>query len=73
MTKNSLDESGERYYLSKRKKRQEVKVTNVRLSNGTEGKVEVQVNGEWGSVCSYKFDIVDAAIVCQSLGFVNLK
>ena len=66
---NRLDESGEKYYLNKkRKKRQETKVTNVRLSNGTSGRVEVQVNGEWGSICSYKFDIVDAAIVCQSLG-----
>lgn len=66
---SNLDESN--YYSSKkRKKRDEIKVTNVRLSNGTEGRVEVQINGVWGSVCSYKFDIVDAAIVCRQLGFV---
>lgn len=69
--RGNSDESGDRYYLNKRRKREpEVKVTNVRLSNGTEGRVEVQVNGEWGSVCSYKFDLVDATIVCQQLGFV---
>ncbi|RWS26925.1 uncharacterized protein B4U80_09870, partial [Leptotrombidium deliense] len=42
----------------------------LRLSNGTEGKIEVRYGNEWGSVCSYGFDMVDAAVVCQQLGFV---
>lgn len=67
---NNLNDTGA-YYLN-RKKREETKVTNVRLSNGTSGRVEVQVNGEWGSVCAYKFDLVDAAVVCQQLGLVLL-
>ncbi|RWS09858.1 uncharacterized protein B4U79_09122 [Dinothrombium tinctorium] len=42
----------------------------VRLSNRSEGKVEVLVGNEWGSVCSYGFDIADAAVICQQLGLV---
>lgn len=42
----------------------------VRLSNGDQGRLEVNIDGRWGSVCSYGFDIVDASIACQQLGMV---
>ncbi|XP_067119939.1 protein bark beetle [Centruroides vittatus] len=44
--------------------------TNVYLSNQTEGKLEVQIDGITGSVCSYGWDIQDAAVVCHQLGLV---
>lgn len=44
--------------------------TSIRLSNGTEGRLEVKVGIEWGTVCGYNFDIEDAAVACHQLGYV---
>lgn len=44
--------------------------TNIRLSGPTEGLLEVLVDGNWGSVCDYGWDIVDASIACNQMGLV---
>jgi len=44
----------------------------VRLVDGnkpSEGRVEVQHSGQWGTVCRRGFDTNDARVVCRSLGF----
>ena len=46
--------------------------TDIRLVDGLsphEGQVEVCQYGVWGSVCNAKWDIRDAQVVCQQLGY----
>lgn len=43
-------------------------VNLVGSDDGDEGRLEVCVNGAWGTVCSDGFDSSDAAVACEALG-----
>lgn len=45
---------------------------DIRLVGGTtanEGRIEVCVNDQWGTVCEGGFGYSDALVVCNQLGF----
>jgi hypothetical protein len=49
---------------------------SIRLSNGTysnEGRVEICLNGYWGTICSNGWDENDAFITCKRVGHPTLR
>jgi hypothetical protein len=46
-------------------------VTGIRLPGGSgtyEGRVEVKVDGVWGTICHNSFDMSDARVLCRMMG-----
>ena len=37
------------------------------------GRVEIKMNGEWGTVCDTGFDAREGNIICRNLGYGTVK
>ncbi|KAH3713799.1 hypothetical protein DPMN_073600 [Dreissena polymorpha] len=47
-------------------------VEDIRLANGTydeEGRVEIKVFDEWGTICDDSFGLEEATVICRMLGY----
>ena len=45
---------------------------DIRLVGGViaqEGRIEICVDGVWGSICPYRWDFLDAFVACRQLGY----
>lgn len=48
----------------------------VRLVNGSQvfnGRVEVCLNGVWGTVCNGQFGGLEAVVICRQLGYSRFR
>ena len=41
---------------------------DIQLSQGSQGIIEICIDGYWGTICDNQWDNIDASVVCQQLG-----
>ena len=52
---------------------QEIRLTGADKSSPWEGRVEVNVHGEWGTICNKEWDLIDAKVLCRELGYLGVQ
>ena len=46
-------------------------VSAVRLTDAIRGRLEVKMDGVWGTVCDDQFTTTNAEVVCRELGYTG--
>ncbi|XP_023417387.1 lysyl oxidase homolog 4 isoform X2 [Cavia porcellus] len=70
---------GPRFYSPKGKpqhKEPRAVELKLRLRSGAqvgEGRVEVLVNRQWGTICDHRWNLISASVVCRQLGFGSAR
>lgn len=41
--------------------------------NSSSGRLEINLDDDWGSVCAYNFDMIDGHVACRQLGFKGVN
>ena len=44
---------------------------NGSKTKDSHGRVDVKINGTWGSICNFHFSRADANVVCRHLGYAS--